>query len=274
MSGPVLLLRHSLRRTRTLVLTTGILLGVFQVVLVAVAGSIQGAGGFETLRSALLLRLSANSWGLRSSALCRLVGIVCVGYFHVATMAALVGLIVALAMIPVSEIESGFADLLLSRPIARHWIITRTIATIMLSILVLLVLMLTGTWAGLELLAPRGIAWPSTKADPVARDQSWRAVAVLGRGRDGDWQCIAAAQCRGRGCGTPCAGNVSAGLCGSFMAAGRESVAWLSPFRYYTPFDLVMGHALPWKNLVVPGGIAVAGFAVAYVLFARRDIAR
>ena len=52
-----------------------------------------------------------------------------------------------------------------------------------------------------------------------------------------------------------------------------ERVAWLSPFRYYTPFDLVMGTPLPAKNLAVLGGIAVAGFAAAYVAFARRDIA-
>ena len=51
-----------------------------------------------------------------------------------------------------------------------------------------------------------------------------------------------------------------------------ESTAWLSPFRYYRPFDLVMGNPLPVKNLVVLGAIAVAGFISAYVLFNRRDI--
>ena len=51
-----------------------------------------------------------------------------------------------------------------------------------------------------------------------------------------------------------------------------ESVAWLSPFRYYTPFELVMGSALPAKSLCVLGGIAVAGFALAYLLYSRRDI--
>ena len=53
-----------------------------------------------------------------------------------------------------------------------------------------------------------------------------------------------------------------------------ESIAWLSPFRYFAPFDLVMGNSLPSKNLLVLGGIAAAGFAAGYVLFARRDIAR
>ena len=51
-----------------------------------------------------------------------------------------------------------------------------------------------------------------------------------------------------------------------------EKIAWLSPFRYYNPFDLITGNTLPLKNLVVLGAIALAGFAAAYVLFARRDI--
>ena len=51
-----------------------------------------------------------------------------------------------------------------------------------------------------------------------------------------------------------------------------EKIAWLSPFRYYNPFDLITGNTLPLRNLAVLGGIALAGFAAAYVLFERRDI--
>ena len=51
-----------------------------------------------------------------------------------------------------------------------------------------------------------------------------------------------------------------------------ESVAWLSPFRYYTPFELVMGSALPAKSLYVLGGIAIAAFTLAHLLYSRRDI--
>ena len=51
-----------------------------------------------------------------------------------------------------------------------------------------------------------------------------------------------------------------------------ESIAWLSPFRYYSPFEIVMGNPLPSTNLVLLAGIAVAGFAAAYLLFSRRDI--
>jgi hypothetical protein len=51
-----------------------------------------------------------------------------------------------------------------------------------------------------------------------------------------------------------------------------ESVAWFLPFRYYTPFELVMGSALAAKNLYVLGGITAAAFVLAYVLYSQRDI--
>ena len=54
--------------------------------------------------------------------------------------------------------------------------------------------------------------------------------------------------------------------------APAERVAWLSPFRYYSPFDLIMGSPLSWRNLLVLAGIAVSGFTFAFVAFSRRDI--
>jgi ABC-2 type transport system permease protein len=51
-----------------------------------------------------------------------------------------------------------------------------------------------------------------------------------------------------------------------------ESIAWLSPFRYYNPLDLIMGGRIPAHNLWVLVGVAVCGFALSYFLFSRRDI--
>lgn len=44
--------------------------------------------------------------------------------------------------------------------------------------------------------------------------------------------------------------------------------------RYYSPLEMLMGGALHASNLVVLAAIACTGFALAYVLFARRDITR
>ena len=51
MTGPLLLLSLSLKRARTLLIATGLLLATFQVLLVLIAGSIQRAGEFEQLAS-------------------------------------------------------------------------------------------------------------------------------------------------------------------------------------------------------------------------------
>jgi len=48
-----LLVAHSLKRVRTLLLITALLLGAFQLVLILVAGSIQNSGGFEQLAALL-----------------------------------------------------------------------------------------------------------------------------------------------------------------------------------------------------------------------------
>ena len=51
-----------------------------------------------------------------------------------------------------------------------------------------------------------------------------------------------------------------------------ETLGWFSPFRYYSPFDMVTGAGLSMKNVVVLGSIAVAGYVAAYILFSRRDL--
>jgi len=51
-----------------------------------------------------------------------------------------------------------------------------------------------------------------------------------------------------------------------------ERFAWLSPFHYFVPFDVVMGRSLPMENLVVLWAIAMSGFTVAYFIFSQRDI--
>ena len=53
-----------------------------------------------------------------------------------------------------------------------------------------------------------------------------------------------------------------------------ERIGWLSPFGYFTPFELVMGDPLPMENLLVLGAIALTGFTVAYLVISQRDISR
>jgi len=270
MSGVTLLLLHSLKRVRTLVLSMGILLCGFQFILIVVARSIQKNGGFEELAT-LLPAWVREMLGPSLASFMSFAGIVSLGYFHLSVIGALVALSITIGTMPTSEIETGFIDLILSRPLARHWIITRTILVILLSIVAILALMTAGTWTGLQTLAPKNIAWPSaTLIRSLAINLgllmlSWSGVALA----------IGSVSRRR---------SIAGGIAGLLALATflldyvgllwkpAEPFAWISPFRYYRPFDLVMGSPLPAKNLVVLGAIAVAGFVAAYVLFSRRDI--
>src|SRR6476660_4356378 len=88
-------------------------------------------------------------------------GIVCLGYFYPVVMGALVSISVTLATIPIMEIETGFIDLVLTRPVARHWIVTRSILVALISTAYLLAMMALGTWIGLRNFAAKNAGWPS-----------------------------------------------------------------------------------------------------------------
>jgi ABC-2 type transport system permease protein len=264
------LLGHSLWRLRTLVLTMALLLAGFQVVLIFVAGSLEGSGAFEQL-AALLPPFARELLGSSMASFLSFAGIVCLGYFHLAPMGALVALAITVATMPAAEVESGFADLILARPLARHWIVTRTLAATVLVTALLLAVMMTATWAGLNALAPREAQWPSARlivslaANLGMLLLCWSGVALA----------IASASRRRALAG----GSAGVLALAAFLLdyVGRlwqpaESAARLSPFRYFSPLDLVMGAPLPPGNLAVLGGIAAAGFLAAYVLYARRDI--
>ena len=53
-----------------------------------------------------------------------------------------------------------------------------------------------------------------------------------------------------------------------------DCIAWLSPFFYFRPYELVAGDPLRPENLLVLWAIATTGYIVAYLLFSQRDIAR
>ncbi|HKI72468.1 MAG TPA: hypothetical protein VKA81_08840 [Verrucomicrobiae bacterium] len=268
MTGPILLLSLSLKRARTLLVATGLLLAAFQVLLVLIASSIHPSK-FEDL-AALLPPFVRALLGPAVASVMSFGGIVCLGYFDLAIVAALLALIIALATLPASEVETGFADLILARPLRRHWIITRAIALVLISTLMMVALMMAGTWVGLAMLAPDDAQWPS----PMMIGSLALNLGMLML----CWSSVAlalAAACR-RSVASATTGLLAlAALLLDLTARlwpAAEPFAWLSPFRYFIPFDLVMGTALPVENILVLWAIAMSGFTVAYLLFSQRDI--
>jgi hypothetical protein len=261
---------QSLHRVRKFLLAAGVLLAGFQVVLILQANSIHTSNTFAQM-GAMVPSFARDVLGPSFVAFMTFKGIVCLGYFHPVVMGALVSVSLTLATIPVMEIETGFIDLVLARPLARHWIVTRSVLVAIISTSYLLVMMSIGTWIGLRYFAAKDAAWPSaTLIGSLAINLGllmlcWAAIAMA----------IGCA-CRRRGSAAAIAGllALTAYLTDYVGRAWKpaESIAWLSPFRYYMPFELVMGSPLSAKSLYILGGVAVTGFALAYLIYSRRDI--
>ena len=270
MRAGLLLISYSFKRVITLVVAMSLLLSVFQVVLIVVAGSIQNNGSFEQLGD-LIPPFFRQLLGPSFVSFMSFSGIVSLGYFHLAVMGSLVGLSISLGTTVTSEIETGFMDLIMSRPIGRHWIITRSIVVMLFSTVSVLAMMMLGTWAGLNLLAPANTVWPSSNLIlSLAFNLGllmvcWNSLSLA----------IGAASRRRSVAGATAGLAALATFLLDYVARAwepAEKIAWLSPFRYYSPFDLVMGSTLSIKNLIVLSAVSACSFSVAYVVFYRRDI--
>ena len=271
MRGAFLLFRLSLKRVWPLLAATGLLLAGFQVLRVVIATSIYNGGGFEEIATMLPPFVRAIL-GPALAGVLSFNGIVCGAYFDLGVELALLALSVALATVPASEIETGFADLILARPMRRHWLITRAIALVIFSISLMLLMLMAGIWTGLILFAPPHVPWPpASQTGALALNLGMLLLA---------WSGVAMAL------GAACRRSVAAAVTSllAFAAllldvtqrlwAPLQPIAWLSPFRYFNAFELVMGDPLPMENLLVLGAIALTGFTVAYFNISQRDISR
>jgi len=270
-SGAFLLFRLSLRRIWLLLGATGFLLASLQAFRVLIAASVHNAGQFDEI-SALLPPFVRDIFGPSLASIMTFDGIVLGVYFDTGFIIALLAVAIAVATMPASEIETGFADLILARPMRRHWLITRTIALVLFAILLLLLMIVAGTWAGLAMFAPPDVPWPTAReTTPLALSlgmlvAAWSGVAMaLG------------AACRRGTASTVTALLAFAGLLLDWahrLWPALDCVAWLSPFSYFQPYELVAGDPLRPENLLVLWAIAMTGYVVALLVISQRDISR
>ena len=271
MKGAFLLFRLSVKRVRLLLAATGLLLAGFQVLRVVIAISIYNGGGFEEIAT-MLPPFVRTILGPAMAGVLSFNGVVLGAYFDLGVELALLALSVALATLPASEIETGFADLILARPLQRHGLITRAIALVIFAILLMLLMLTAGIWAGLLLFAPPHVPWPPVRQTGALALNLGMLLLC--------WSGVAMAF--GAACRRSVAASVTSLLAFAALLldfAQRlwpplEPIGWLSPFRYFNAFELVMGDPLPVEDLLVLGAIAMTGFTLAYFIISQRDISR
>lgn len=270
MSPGLQLVRHSAKRYRKLVLTVSVLLCFFQVLLVLAAKALDSMGAFGAF-AALIPDFVKQVLGESTISILSFGGVVCLGYFHLAVVGALVALVIALGTESAGEIESRFVDFAMSRPIDRHWPVTRSLILLSGGTAIPIGLMRLGTWAGL-----------SWVAAPDVRESALRVSGLLA------WNLAAVTFCWGT------VGLAAASLSRRRAAAGAitgvlalstylmdyvariwSPAQWagrFSLFRYFSAVDVVMSGRLPVLSIVVLTSTSAAAAAVAYFAYRRRDL--
>ena len=260
---------NSLRRFRSLLLAAGLILAAFQVLLVEVGAYLDRTGafsGFVTMFPAFV----REAMGATFFSMLSFGGIVTLGYYHIAVLSVLTGIVIAVGTEPAAEIEGGFVDLVLSKSVGRHVPITRTVLVLLLSVTLLLAFMVTGTFAGLALLATPNLTY-STKAlfclaaNLGALLLCWGGLAMA-----------AGAFVRRRAAAATFTGMLAfAGLLLDYL--GRlwkpaTDIAKLSPFRHYSPLEIILSSTLPTRDIGILLAVALASVITAYVVYSRRDL--
>lgn len=264
------LVRHSVRRMRTTLAVTASLLALFQVLLAMAAAELQRQGTFEQLAS-LVPSFVRQLFGTALLSMMSFSGIMALGYYHVAIVAVLVGLVVAAATEPAAEVEAGFADLLLAQPVSRAAVMARSVVMVLVCPAIVIAAMTGGTFVGLQLARPAAAGLPSAGLVWKLAAGLWSVLACWG-----GVSLVVGAVSKRRAVAAGVAGGAAAAL----MLVDYLSRVWqplrvparLSPFHYYNPLDLVMGKPLPAADVGILLGTCAVAVSVAFALFNRRDI--
>jgi ABC-2 type transport system permease protein len=268
--GTAVLVAHSLKRIRGLIVGLGLMLAAFQFLLTQVAAYLVRQSAFSQL-SALIPDFVRSAAGPSALAFMSFSGIVGLGYFHPVVLTALVSVMITIATEPAAEIETRFVDLTLARPVARFAAATRTIVVLVVAGASLLALMIAGTWTGLSCCAPAGVDRPSIgmllslTVSLGSVMACWAGVALA----------LAAGAKRRAVAGAVAGALAFAAYLLDYLGQAWEparSVSRLSPFHYFQPMTIVMGGSLSGANVAVLLAIALAGAATGYVVFAKRDV--
>jgi hypothetical protein len=268
--GTLTLLRHSFRRLRTLVAVLAAVLLLFQVLLVRVAAALQESAGFGRL-AAFAPPFVRNLAGESLLSFASFSGIVCFGYFHPMIIAALSALVTAVATEIPAEIETRFVDAVLVRPVPRAALVTRSVVLLVLLPAAVLLAMTAGTAAGLRWLAPAGVPLPGAALIGSLALNLWALLVAIG----GAALAVGAASRRRSLAGSAVGVAALALFLVDYLARSwdpAKAVAWVSPFHYSQAMDLIVGRPLSFAHLGVLLGIGVAGAAIAFVVFLRRDL--
>lgn len=198
-------------------------------------------------------------------------GIVTVGFFHPVFVLLVSMLGIYFGSEPAYDVESGFVDLLLARPLRRHWLITRSLVLILMGACVPPAAMALTMPAALSVMAPADAPWPAA-VGVLKMGMNLAAVSTV----NGALSLAVASRARRRGTAISVAGLAAVfWYVVTFIEPTWRPIAvigWLSPFHYFQPLNVLAGRVEPWRDLLVLGSFGLTLAVIAYWQFARRDL--
>jgi len=260
------LVRRSVGRAASAWGAIALLLVTFQFALIRAAESMASQGSYERLVQAVpefvrsFLGASLGSFA----------GIVTVGYFEPIPVLMIVLFTVYVATEPAGDVETGLVDLLLSRPLGRHALITRTLAVMLLLPAAIVAAMTTALVVGLWWMASHR-SWPH--AGHVALLCTYLLAVSWCFGSIG---LAVAGRARRRAAAVLPLVVLVIGLYLLETLGAAWNVARMlslaSPFHYFPGADILDGKADVVRDLSILGAVTIAAVLTAYWQFNRRDL--
>ena len=261
------LMARSLRRIAPVCLGLAAVLGFFQIVLVEVAASYERAGSFDRLAT-LLPAFAQRSFG---TAMTSFAGLTTVGFYETGIILMVAQFAIFAASEPAGDVEVGLVDMVLARPLPRHWLVTRSLLVMTAATLALTLTMGASTWIGLMTLAPPHARWPDPRTvlnliahlTLVAFCFGATALAAAGwaRRRSAAWAPVALAAIA----------TYLIDFLGLWWTA-MPRIGRLTPFHFYQGSAVIEGRANTALDLSVLAAATVVASAIAYWQFNRRDL--
>lgn len=266
----IALIGRSVARARGMLAGVAALLAAFQVALVLQAGSYQEQGAFETLGR--MIPSFVRRWlGDGLVALGSFQGMVAFGYFHPVVVLLVSMMTAFLASDPAADIEERYVDLLLARPVTRHWLVTRSAVLLVACPAALAAVMMTASWLTMAVAGISPARWPA-----VATIITLSAHLVLVACCIGGLSLAVSSAARRRAAGFAPAAIVAVALYFVNVLAASWAPARVldrfSPFHYYQGASILAGLADPSRDLLVLGAAAAVLVASAYWRFSSRDL--
>ncbi len=265
------LIGRSLGRVLKPLIAVALVLAALQLVLVLQANAQQEAQAFGRIAE-MMPAFVRRSLGEMTLVVVSFQGAVCAAFFHPVVVLLVTFIGVYFGSEPAHDVEASLVDLVLSRPLPRHWVITRSLALILLGTCGAVAVLALVMAASLQLFAAANAAAAPPAATVLKMALNLAAVATLA----GTISLAAASRARRRGTAIAAAGVIVVFLyLVTFLEptwAPAAAIGPLSPFHYYHPVNMLAGRGGPWRDVSMLAGASLACAAFAYWQFTRRDL--